>query len=459
MSLSGLLVTQGAKVVAVDTLLPIVVAQVHDLRIFESVKGQPFVDYVEPLAVSVPGGVTLESGCNLGTYDGPSPLVPALPTGDIVPWNYTRMKIDSAWARQTGQGVTVGLVDTGIDVYNPEFGVGSSVNAPGRTIEFHEAYDGPGPVGHDLCGHGTRMASVIAAPADGRSIVGAAWRANVVSAKVDDDVLMFNAGRVREAIRIAASRARIVTIAYGIASYYWQSIADELAYWYQQDRIIFAAAGTSPCWVPYKEVVFPAYLPSVYAVTALTQSGAIDCQAHRGPAVAFAAFVPQQASGLTSGAAVQSLGGSSAASAIVAGIAALALQRNPSATRTQLIGTLIRSASTTGALSSQVGWGTPDALCVSGGLCQTWIDGPSLVESSGYYRFTARFADPSTAPMISWSTGEASQIVDRWIHVRYGADSLIAVSVTVTDPTDGRQRTATKYVVVRDPYSACPTCF
>src|SRR6185436_17171129 len=76
---------------------------------------------------------------------------------------------------------TVGITDTGLDTDgSSEFSptnVASGESA-GRTLTLYSNRGTFSPV----CSHGTRITGLVAAPKNGRSIVGVAYRANIVGA-------------------------------------------------------------------------------------------------------------------------------------------------------------------------------------------------------------------------------------------------------------------------------------
>jgi len=456
----------GVEVIVEDTLLPVLTLRVRDQTSLGRVRRLPHVEYAEPGAFTDAGGHGLafqdiEFGCAVHGYAGPAGSIFVAP-GDVLPWNYMAMSIDSAWAFSTGRGVKVGIVDTGVDEevheLNADFATGWSM---GRTFDKMATSSAGGSTPwHDTCGHGTRMASAVAAPRNGRRIVGVAYGADLLAVRVDDDVVLTNVDATRLGIRVAAASARVLTLAFG-SPFYYSSIAQELEYWYfNSDVVVFAAAGTSPCWDVFKQVVFPATLPTVLAVTAFDQNGGLACDAHYGPDVDFAAFTNQPVSGLAAlGSELAGISGSSGATAVVAGMSALYLSKNPTATRFDLLSALTVSASPTGGRSPLWGFGVPNAMCLMGEMCTAWIEGPSLIQSSGTYTWTA-YQRRSPGPITyQWSTGEKAQTISRYVSVTPGTQEyLLNLSVTVRDKRNGRTRIITKPVVVRDPWD-CPTCF
>jgi membrane-anchored mycosin MYCP len=113
---------------------------------------------------------------------GPRPGCPAqqgVVAPAAAPWAQQELGFASVWKRTRGGGVTVAVVDSGVDA-NPQFG--------DRVIPGPDLVAGtkPGiPPGADCVGHGTAVASIIAAaPVPGVSFTGVAPAARILSVKI-----------------------------------------------------------------------------------------------------------------------------------------------------------------------------------------------------------------------------------------------------------------------------------
>jgi len=113
---------------------------------------------------------------------GPRPGCPAQPgvvAPAAAPWAQRELGFAAVWKRTRGGGVTVAVVDSGVDA-NPQFG--------DRVIPGPDLVAGtkPGiPPGADCVGHGTAVASIIAAaPVPGISFTGVAPAARILSVKI-----------------------------------------------------------------------------------------------------------------------------------------------------------------------------------------------------------------------------------------------------------------------------------
>lgn len=108
--------------------------------------------------------------------------------------NYLRyLNIGDVWQNYRGDGVTVAVIDTGIDTDHPEFAgriSEYSYNATyGKIVKDYTAADGgyDWSLVEDVVGHGTAVTGVIAAAMDGQGTVGIAPQVNIIVIKAECD--------------------------------------------------------------------------------------------------------------------------------------------------------------------------------------------------------------------------------------------------------------------------------
>lgn len=100
-------------------------------------------------------------------------------------WHLPAIGAPQAWQVSTGAGVTVAVLDSGIDTTHPDLlGAVTPTGVVGyarevRTIPSSELYD--------IVGHGTHVSGLIAARADGTGTTGVAPDARILPVKVLDD--------------------------------------------------------------------------------------------------------------------------------------------------------------------------------------------------------------------------------------------------------------------------------
>ncbi|HZN15793.1 MAG TPA: S8 family serine peptidase [Acidimicrobiales bacterium] len=102
-------------------------------------------------------------------------------------WNLARMNVPPAWGASTGAGVTVGVVDSGVQADHPDLAgrVAASTRCTSGSADPNADCGGSGA---DSNGHGTHVSGIIAATKDnGQGVAGVAPSAQLVVARVFDD--------------------------------------------------------------------------------------------------------------------------------------------------------------------------------------------------------------------------------------------------------------------------------
>ena len=127
-------------------------------------------------------------------------------------WSLEQIKAPDAWGAATGEGVTIGIVDTGVEIDHPDLRskIDATADCVGGTCR-----DGEG--GHDPHGHGTLVAGIAAAATgNGRGIAGVAPDARLVVARAVDDAGKGSVEDINNAIRWAVDHgARVINLSLG----------------------------------------------------------------------------------------------------------------------------------------------------------------------------------------------------------------------------------------------------
>jgi len=359
---AAVLAQRGVQLVRADELLPVLELRLESQAALAAIRKLPFVDYVEPVMVQQEAqqfaGV---GGCGWGsTWTGDRQYTS---TGDVYSQKFTAMGIPAAWSYSTGAGIKVGLIDTGISSGQGQFtSTFASGQSTGRTMSFLRISSQASA--YDECGHGTRMAGIIAAPWDGQNIGGIAYRSSLVSVRHASGVATVNSSDAAASVRAANQNgAQVIVMAWESLNWLWQ-VSDEIEYWhYGRQVLFFGAAGTSGCWdgILDSNVVFPADMPEVVAVTGVTYpGGGVPCGIHHGSDVELTAYLDVPSTGRYT-ADVVGMGGSSNATAVAGGIAALVWSRNPTFTRDQVRARMQQTAQYYPNRNSEEGYGLMNA--------------------------------------------------------------------------------------------------
>ncbi len=371
--------------------LPYLNFKVWDYETVAMLRNFTVTRYCEPMGFGIDdnhGPLRSDSGCggNTAAPNVPSDHFTIAPQGAMLSWNYLPMNIHKAWlAGARGQGVTLGLIDTGISPtqskLNAQFGGGFSGNRSITKAGFHVACswlifcsnDGV----NDLCGHGTNMAGVLAGPfsADGAPS-GVAWRSNLISVRATEDVVANSSAEkngVSDAYVFLGNNPAVSIISMSLGDLFSSGqVTDAVNYAYNQGKMIFCAAGTSFSFTTFVGVIFPANLPNTIAVTGIKSGSLSSMQkctsCHSGSQVDFVVTMEdinnENKRPLTladAGIAPTYTGGSSVATATAAGIAALVLGTDLSQSREQVLERMKQASNFYPSRNGQFGWGRINA--------------------------------------------------------------------------------------------------
>ncbi|MEU8654003.1 type VII secretion-associated serine protease mycosin [Streptomyces sp. NPDC048737] len=288
------------------------------------------------------------------------------------PWSLQRVLLDELWSRSKGEGVRVAVIDTGVDVKNPQLTAAVDAKSGRNLLPRNLKDDNGDPIERgaengttDTVGHGTKVAGIIAArPLGGTGFVGLAPEATIIPIQQNDAEGHGDTGTLADAIRYAVqAKAQVINISQDTSqavrpdSDLEKAIDEALA----QRIVVVASAGNDGVGGNTKKT-YPASYEGVLAVAAsdrnnerasFSQSGDfVDVAA---PGVDMISTVPQGGH--------CSDNGTSFSAPYVAGVAALIKAKHPDWTARQVVAQIEQTAERTIAGHDRlVGWGVVDPV-------------------------------------------------------------------------------------------------
>ncbi|MCT7354020.1 type VII secretion-associated serine protease mycosin [Streptomyces sp. 15-116A] len=288
------------------------------------------------------------------------------------PWYLQRVQLDEVWSQSKGKGVRVAVIDTGVDVKNPQLKSAVDVRSGRNFLPKGLKDDNGDPIERgsengttDTVGHGTKVAGIIAARPDDRTgFVGLAPEATIIPIQQNDAEGHGDTGTLAAAIRHAVKAgADVINISQDTADAAepdpdLKTAVDEAL---AREIVVVASAGNGGLGGNVKKT-YPASYEGVLAVAAsdrnnerasFSQSGDfVDVAA---PGVDIISTVPRGGHCLDNG--------TSFSAPYVAGLAALIKAKHPDWTRRQIVAQIEQTAERTIAGRDRlVGWGVVDPV-------------------------------------------------------------------------------------------------
>ncbi|WP_239092331.1 type VII secretion-associated serine protease mycosin [Streptomyces sp. SID14478] len=263
-------------------------------------------------------------------------------------WYLDAMRADQMWKTSTGKGITVAVIDSGVDANLPDL---RGQVLPGKNFSWR-----PGDAHTDYDGHGTDMAVLIAGTGAKSSTAGSygvAPGAKILPIRVPDFLEKSQPNGdgnpddtptyIAKAIRYAAdSDAQIINISLGKEETS-KMLDDAVAYALSKNKLIFAAVGNTGSGT--NKLEYPAATPGVVGVGAIGQDLKKTAESQHGPQIDLVAPGANMVHACNGKTGLCESHGTSDASAIASGSAALIWSKHPNWTNNQVLRVLLNTAS------------------------------------------------------------------------------------------------------------------
>ncbi|MFJ4929385.1 type VII secretion-associated serine protease mycosin [Streptomyces sp. NPDC088736] len=260
-------------------------------------------------------------------------------------WHLTAMKAAQMWRTSTGRGITVAVIDSGV---NPGVEDLRGQVLPG----LDEAPASPGDEHTDYEGHGTGMALLIAGTGKangGAGTFGLAPGVKILPVRKPDRGL--DGGRyakefsetVSRGIRYAAdSGAQVINISLAVSEGSTQLTA-AVKYALDKGSLIFAGVGNSGSEDDGNPVEYPGATPGVVGVAAVGKNLRRTTESEHGPQVDIAAPGEEMYHACPNGSGLCRSHGTSDATALASASAALIWSKHPTWTNNQVLRVMLNT--------------------------------------------------------------------------------------------------------------------
>ena len=369
------LITASDIIIEDDADLPIITFKLTNRYVITRLYNLENVRYLEPLGYWPQDSRYNErstTGCSSSTEPLNTSDWTTLVPGCRLPWNFNNVNVPAAWNTAQGQGIKIGVIDAGISSAQSLLGsqFTNGYSNVSRTVTTDYTY---GTSAYTTCTHGTSMSGLAAGPRNNQNAsTGVAYKSSIHFIRACEDVVLDQSAEktgVKNALVKMGKKNDVKIISMSVGTPFASSVLqDGVTFAYNKGKMLFAAAGTSFGWTTWWGVIYPAAYSQCNAITGVKENGSTCSSCHDGSQVDFTVPMERDANDNRnslslplSGNVITYIGGSSAATATAAGIAALVWSAKPTLTRSEVFTCLRNTSQYYPGTSSSHGYGNLNA--------------------------------------------------------------------------------------------------
>ena len=314
-------------------------------------------------------------------------------------WDMAKIRVGDAWQKSTGAGVTVAVIDTGVDASHPDLA--------GQILPGYDEITKTAGTSTDPNGHGSHVAGTIAAvTGNGVGVSSVAPNAKILPIRVlGADGSGYMSDAANGIIYAADHGANVINMSLGSSSQV-AAVTNAIAYARSKGVVVVAAAGNERS--QGSPTSYPGADPGVIAVAATDSTDTVASYSNKGSYVDVAA--PGSNILSTTGGGYQAWNGTSMASPHVAAIAALLKSYNSALNPDQIEKAIETSAVDLGPAGKDTdyGYGRVDAAAALAAAGSP-TTAPTTAPTSAPVTTKPVTTSPTTAPATKEPSKEPSK--------------------------------------------------
>lgn len=310
-------------------------------------------------------------------------------------WHLNKIGAPTAWDVSQGSGITIAILDTGVDVTHPDLA--------GRTVAGWNFYNNTADI-TDAASHGTSVAGAAAASTNnGLGVAGIAGQTRIMPLRISSETGSASWSAMAQALVHAADQGvRVANISYMVGGV--STVQSAAQYMKSKGGLVFVSGGN------YGTLLTDAPTTTMIPVSATDTNDGKPSWSSYGPIIALAAPGTGIYSTLKGGG-YGAVSGTSYASPVAAGVAAAVMAANPALSAAQVESILFTTARDLGAAGRDDVFG------------HGRVDAAAAVQKA-----LATAAADTTAPSVAVTSPTAAVTVSGLVAVNVAAADNIGVT-------------------------------